>query len=351
MRDRPPNGFRAELRDAITARTSLLVAGVLLIQLAFVLSYVGAFHHPSPHRIPIVVAAPGPESARAVQSLNALPGAPLQASASPTAAAAIRELRQGRTSGVLVVSARAPRGTIHPSDTLYVAGGGGAAVVTALQQVVGRAEAAQHRSLGVVDAVPAQSGDARGLSGFYLVIGWLIGGYLAAALLSIAHGALPANMRRGTIRLLALALYSVLSGLGGAIIVGPVLGALSGHLLALWGLGALLVFAAAAVTMAFQSVAGVFGIGLTVILFVVLGNPSAGGAYPPPLLPGFWRAISDWLPNGAGVQAVRRIVYFGGHGIAGHLALIVGYAVVGTVVTLIVTALRTQPTSQAVALA
>lgn len=100
-------------------------------------------------------------------------------------------------------------------------------------------------------------------------------------------------------------LYAVVSGLGGAIIVGPVLGALTGHLLALWALGALLVFCAAAVTMAFQVLFGVFGIALTLLLFVILGNPSAGGAYSASLLPPFWRAISSAIPNGAAVQAVR----------------------------------------------
>jgi hypothetical protein len=48
---------------------------------------------------------------------------------------------------------------------------------------------------------------------------------------------------------------------------------------------------------------GIVGIGVAIVLFVVLGNPSAGGAYQLPLLPGFWRTIGDTLPNGAGVLA------------------------------------------------
>ena len=67
--------------------------------------------------------------------------------------------------------------------------------------------------------------------------------------------------------------------------VGPVLGALTGHLIALWWLGALLVFAVGAVTLAFQTLLGVIGIGITILVFVILGNPSAGGAYQPALLP------------------------------------------------------------------
>ena len=186
----------------------------------------------------------------------------------------------------------------------------------------------------VTDAVPAQPGDTRGLSGFYLVIGWLVGGYLVAALLGIAKGARPATTRRAIHRLIVLVPYAILSGLGGAIIVGPVLGALTGHFMALWWLGALLVFCAAAVTIAFQVLLGVFGVGLTLILFVVLGNPSAGGAYQASLLPPFWRAIGSSIPNGAGVEAVRRIVYFGSYDVVGNLVVIAIYTVAGIAIAI-----------------
>ena len=329
--------FISELRDAIAGRTFFLVLGIFLIQCAFVFSYVGAFHRPQPHRVPLVVAAPAQAQHRIVTGLNAIHGQPLSATAVSSEAAGRWLLDDGATSGVLVVD---PRGS---TDTLLVAGAGGAATVTALQDVVQLAEAVQHRTVRTVDAVPAQPGDARGLSGFYLVIGWLIGGYLAAALLAISHGAKPATPRRATIRLIAMGLYAILSGIGGALIVGPLLGALTGHTLALWGLGTLLVFAAAAVTMAFQVLAGVLGIGLTVVLFVVLGNPSAGGAYQTWLLPGFWRAVGPLIPNGAGVQAVRRVVYFGAHGIGGSLVVIAVYALLGVLVALGLTTLRSHP--------
>lgn len=164
------------------------------------------------------------------------------------------------------------------------------------------------------------------------------------SLLGVAKGARPATVRRATIRLLAVIPYAIVSGLGGAVIVGPVLGALTGHLMALCWLGALLVFAAASVTMAFQVLFGVLGIGVTVLVFVVLGNPSAGGAYQAPLLPPFWRAISSALPNGAGTDAVRRIVYFHGYGIGGHLILISGYAILGAAVAIVASGLRQRRT-------
>jgi hypothetical protein len=291
-----------------------------------VLSYVGAFHHPTPHRVPVAVVAAAQVSSRLAGEINAITGAPLQATAVQSGTTGRRLLDQGSTSGVLVVNATGR------TDTLLVATGGGASTATAVEDVVTQLEAAQHRSAAVIDAVPAQPGDARGLSGFYLVVGWLVGGYLAAALLGVSKGARPATTRRAVIRLISMVPYAIVSGLGGALIVGSWLGALTGHLIALWWLGALLVLCAAAVTMAFQVLFGVIGVGVTVVLFVVLGNPSAGGAYSPPLLPPFWRAISSAIPNGAGVQAVRKITYFGGHAIGGNLLIIAIYAVAGAAV-------------------
>lgn len=327
-------GFLGELWDAVApGRTFAPVIAVLLIQLGFVFSYVGAFHHPTPHGVPIAVVAPTQISGQLVGELNAIHGHPLHATAVPDQTIGRTRLRHGSTSGVLIVN---PTGK---TDALLVAGGGGAATATAVADVIAQAEATQHRSATITDAVPAQPGDARGLTDFYLVVGWLIGGYLVAALLSIATRPRPATTRRAIIRLIVLVPYAILSGLGGAIIVGPVLGALTGHLLAMAALGALIVYSAAVVTMAFQVFLGTIGVGLTLILFVILGNPSAGGAYPAPLLPGFWRAISPVLPNGAGVEALRRVVYFGSYNITDNLLIICAYIVVAATFALTGTAL------------
>jgi len=89
----------------------------------------------------------------------------------------------------------------------------------------------------------------------------------------------------------------------------------------------------------FQVLLGTLGVGLTLILFVVLGNPSASSACPPPPLPAFWRAISPALPNGAGVQALRHIVYFGSYGITGNLTIITAYILTATTVAITGTSL------------
>ncbi|MGW7193460.1 DUF3533 domain-containing protein, partial [Streptomyces sp. NPDC054838] len=165
-------------------------------------------------------------------------------------------------------------------------------------------------------------------------------GYLCAAVLAISAGARPANSARAVIRLGSLLLYSITAGLLGTVIAGPVLGALPGSVPALWGLGTLVVFAVGAITLAFQGVAGVVGIGLAILLVVVLGNPSAGGAYPYPLLPPFWKAIGPALPPGAGTYAARSITYFRGNDAGPAMLVLAAWAVLGSAVTLVCAVLQ-----------
>jgi len=274
------------------------------------------------------VVAPAPESGPLVARLNLIPSAPLHATAAPSQGAARRLIRDDAVSAALVINPAAK------TDTLLIASAGGSSEASAAEQVNTAAEASQHRSVTVTDIVPSQRGDGRGLTGFYLVVGCSVGGYLVAALLGMASGR-PATTRRALNRLIAFGSYAIVSGLAGAFVVGPVLGALTCHLVALWWLGVLLVFAVGAVTLAFQILFGVAGIGITIRFFVIFRNPSAGGAYQPALLPPFWRAISSALPNGAATDSVRRIVYFGGHDIGGHLIVLASYAVAGVVIAII----------------
>jgi hypothetical protein len=226
------------------------------------------------------------------------------------------------------------------TDTLLVASAGGPAVSSTAQQIARTLEADRHRQVTVEDIRPPATGDGPGMSSFYLVTGWRIGGYLAAAILGTAGGTRPANVHRTVIRLGSLALYAIASGLGGAVIAGPLPGALEVHFARLWALGALIVFASAATTVAFQVLWGVIGIGVAILLFVVMGNPSAGGVYPDVLLPPFWRTAGQWLPPGAGTTVVRNTVYFSGNAIAQPLWVLTGYEVLGTAAAVTASALH-----------
>ncbi|GGT12235.1 membrane protein [Streptomyces tanashiensis] len=333
-----------ELKSAVTPRAALLVVGVFALQLLFITSYVGALHNPKPTDVPFGVVAPQQQVATAVADrLGKLPGDPLDPRVVADEAEARDQVLNRDIDGALIVD---PRGR---TDTLLVASGGGKVLSATLEAMITELEAANQRLVRTVDVAPSSSQDFNGLSAFYLVIGWCVGGYICAAILAISAGSRPANRERAIIRLGVLALYSALGGLGGAIIVGPILGALPGSVAALWGLGTLVVFAVGAATLALQSVFGIVGIGLAILLIVIAGNPSAGGAFPLPMLPPFWRAIGPYLPPGAGTWAARSIAYFKGNGMTASMAVLSVWAIVGAAVTLVLSSVKRTPKAEPIA--
>jgi len=323
------------VKDAVTPRATLLVVGVVALHLLFIASYVGALHNPKPKDVAFGVVAPVPAVAQqAVNQLDKLPGSPLDPRTVTDAATAREKIMNRDLDGALIID---PRGT---TDTLLVASGGGTVLATSLDQLVSTLELSQHRTLRALDVAPASRQDFDGLSSFYLVVGWCVGGYLCASILAISTGARPANPRRAVIRLVTMALVSIVGGLGGAVIVGPILGALPGSVVALWGLGALITFAVGAATLALQGIFGIVGIGLAILLVVIAGNPSAGGAFPLPMLPPFWNAIGPALPPGAGTWVARSIAYFKGNAVTGPLLVLSAWAVAGVVITMAASVFR-----------
>ncbi len=333
----------AEIRDAVTVRSFLLVICVLGLGLGFILSYVGALHHPAAKNLPFDVVAPAEIQGPVLSGFGTLPGQPLSPRLVNDEQTARTRVTSRTTTGALIVDPASTR------DTLYVASAAGPSISSALTRIVDAAEARQQRTVRVVDLVPVFAQDSGGLSSFYAAVGWTVAGYLIAAILGISAGARPATPTRAAIRLIVLALCAAVAGIAGAWLVQHVLGALPGPFWPLAAVGALLVFGAGALTIALQVAFGVVGIGLAVLLFVILGNPSAGGAYARAMIPPFWRAIGAFLPPGAGTDAARSIAYFGGQHTAQPLFVLTAYAGVGLIAALGLAALlRPRPAAGAV---
>ncbi|MDF6021995.1 DUF3533 domain-containing protein [Streptomyces sp. JH34] len=326
--------FADEVKNAVTVRAALLVVGVLALQLLFIASYVGALHRPDPTDVPFGVVAPQQVSGQLVTQLDGLPGDPLDPRAVSGEAEARRQIENRDIDGALIVS---PSGS---TDTVLVASGGGTVLATSLTKIIKEAEGPRQRTVRAVDVAPASPDDFDGLSSFYLVVGWCVGGYLCASILAISAGTKPADRQRAVIRTGVMALYSIAGGIGGAVIIGPILGALPGSVWALSGLGALVVFSVGMTTLALQALTGIVGIGLAVLIIVIAGNPSAGGAFPLPMLPDFWRAIGPALPPGAGTWTARSIAYFKGNAVTGPLLVLSAWAVAGTALTLLLSMRR-----------
>ena len=320
---------RERLRDIFGISSLGLIIGAFLLHLGFIASYVGAFHQQQPHGLQVSVISDHNWQSYVANQLNAIPGKPVYAYAETDQATAKKMLTERRRQGVYLFN---PNGN---TDTLLVASSAGSSDAAAVELIFQQVAAKQGRSVQMTDIAPVQPGDSRGITGFYLVTGWLVGGYLMASLVGLSRGGKARNFRRMLWRLALCAVYAVLSGLLGTLIVDQWLGALTGHYWQLAAIGMLLSATASIFTMGMEAVFGVVGVGIAILLFVVLGNPSAGGAFNYEVLPQPWGFMGQWLPNGAGVDAVRSVVYLDGYSLGFHLSAMAWWLAVGLLVFLL----------------
>ncbi len=141
-------------------------------------------------------------------------------------------------------------------------------------------------------------------------------------------------------RLAALVILAAGAGVLTALVTNVIVGAFAGHFLAVWGVATLFVLAISMPVAAFQVLLGAAGAAVGLLVFIVVGDPSSGGSTAPQLLPSPWRAISQGLPPGAAVTAMRDVVYFQGFGATRALLTLGAYAVFGAIAAVMVNWLR-----------
>ncbi|WP_072686824.1 ABC transporter permease [Rhodococcus marinonascens] len=308
-----------------TMKMVVLVFGVLLLQLGFILSYVAAFHQPTPREIEIAVIAarglPAGMDQQIADRLNAIEGRPLDARVVMDTAQARQLLRDREIQGAFVVD---PTGT----DILVTASAGGSSISSALETVFTQVENERGHQFTVRDEIPVGVHDNRGLSGFYLAVGWVVGGYLLAAAIGLFIGA-PRTLRQAGAHAAVLFGYSVLSGALGALITTYVLGTFSGHWFPLWLLGTGVVFGTAMFTLGLRAAVGIVAVPLAIAVFVILGNPSAGGAFGSNVIPSFYATIGRWITPGAGTEGIRSILYFDHVGLGQPALALTLYSLIG----------------------
>jgi hypothetical protein len=311
------------------ARPGIALAGVILFQLLFAGVFAGVLHHPVPHGAPVAVAGRSPLA----QVVSDQGGGTVRLVAEPTAAAARAALGSGQVSAAVVAG---PAG-----ETLLIQTAASPGTAGFLTREFNSAAAVLKTPLRVRDLAPLPASDSAGVCLFFLVIAWMLGGYAGATAVGLMLGGIGGrSLRQAATRLGLLAGYAVVSGLLGALLIGPAMGVVPGYSLSLAGTGMLLVFAAAAATAGLQAALGAPGTLIAVIGMVVLGDPTAGASVATPLLASPWNVIGQGLPPSAALSAARGVVYLGGANLTGPLAVLAAYAAAGTLLTVAATAWR-----------
>jgi hypothetical protein len=295
----------------------LTCAGIILV-FAFTTLYVAAFHTPRAKGVDVAVVGGAPQVASLQGALDAHARGAFDVRSYGSEEAAREALLDTSVRGVVIPG---PGG-----ERVLVAGAGGVAPAQAVADAV-RSVAA---GAAVEDVRPLPESDRRGLSPLFAVIGTLIPSLVFGVLLSVFGRKLPARVRWA-----AVVVFGVTAGLVAAFDIDVLVGAMNGHFLGIAAVAALLAVAAAAAAHGLGHAGGPVGIVTAVLLLLLLGVSSAGGAVTYQFEPGFYGAISQLLPPGAALTAMRNVQYFDGAATLAPLLTLAAWALGGVALGLI----------------
>jgi len=320
----PPQPDRAAARRMLLAPTLL---GLFLV-LAFAGLTIPALQNPTPKDLPVGVVGP-PEAGRQLSAQLGRENADAFDVETYASADRAREaILEQEILGAFVLEPGRP-------PSLLLAGAAGDAPTRALETAYEKVTEALGATGTVENVAPLPEEDARGISGFLLCVALVIGALLFQAVLSLMAARLPARAR-----FLVGAGYAVIAGLVGAVLAGPVIGALTGNFLQLAGIAVLLSLAVVGIVAACQSLLGVLGVAVGALIVLPLGVSSSGGPVEYHFLPEFYSTISQYLPMGATVTLLRRVFYFDGNSVAAPLLALAGWTVAAWLIALVMERIR-----------
>jgi len=319
---------RPTLRQRYRAAYAKLPPGLQLVGLQmwmpvffvclFCLCYVNAFHAPAVHGAPVAVVG----AARA-SSLEQATGTMFDYHPVADRAAADELVRDGADIGALDLTS-----PVRP--VLVVASAHSYQAASLARQTFSPVFAATGQKLTVEDLAPLPAHDSFGMTTMYLSLAWCIGGYMLALFLGLMGAPLRHRVRAGVI-LGGGALLSLLA----MVLVGPVLGAVHGHFLQLWGIGFCWMSAIGLATNGLSYFFGRFVAMPAMALFVFLSIPSSGAAYPAFMLPQFFQSLHPYVVGYGITEMLKHTLYGVGAPYWKGFLLLGCYAAAGVVLMLV----------------
>ncbi|MCS5732285.1 ABC-2 transporter permease [Herbiconiux daphne] len=293
-------------------RPAFVVALIVAVFAAlFVASYSLALGDPQPHDVPIGEVT-GPMSADQLEeALEDVSGTSFDVSSYPSLDAAKAAVEQQLIYAVFDSSAGAadgaPAGTPSAAD-LYVSSASGASVARLIEDDATSLGQKLGVTITVTDLNPLNPNDPNGLVMFYVALGSIVLGFVGAVQTRVnaPHLTLGGELAWDAVR-------AVLVGGIVALTIGPILHFDDFPFVPVWAVLTATVFVAGTVYSFFRvAIGGQWALLPTWVLFVLISNPSSGGAVASQLQPPFFEFVGRWLPTGATVRALRDLTYFPG---------------------------------------
>jgi hypothetical protein len=263
------------------------------------LAYLGAFHAPQPHDLPVAVVGQGPAAQVFAQTLNDKAPAELDVTTVPTAAQAEREIADQNLAAAYEVSG--DHATIHVSTAASETQS------SAAEKLFLPIAYQQHLPVTIDDVRPVPADDGTGQGLFFLMVALSVGGYSSA----IALAAVTARRGIGWRIAVSAATALVVAGIG-CVVAGPIFHVLNGNEWGIWLLAALYTFGIIVIGVGLHPFLGRWTTPALTLLFVMLNVTSCGGIFPQDLQPPFFAGLNTFWDGAAWLDAVRALTYFPG---------------------------------------
>jgi hypothetical protein len=299
---RQPSG-PSVLRPAGLGRLLLSFGSHILVPLFLAvgmgLAYLGAFHAPTPHELPVGIVGQGAATQVFAQTVTDRSDGALVTHVVATTAEAERQIRDRDLAAVY-----APGST---GATLYVSTAASETTASAAQKVFMPIAYQAHLPFTVQDVVPAGPEDSTGQGLFFLLVALSVGGYASA----IAVAAFATRLRPLWTVVVGLVTAGVVAGIG-IVIAGPLYGIITTHrwevFLFAWMYDAIIV----ALGVGLHPLLGRWTTPVLTMLFVMLNFTSSGGIFQPAFQPGFFAGLNTFWSGAAWLQAAQDLLYFPG---------------------------------------
>jgi hypothetical protein len=290
-------------------RAAVIAVLATVMGCLFVTSYSLALGDPVPHRIDAALVGNPTDGVHTVDAVEQVAHRSLVFRRYASAPAALDAIDEQQVYAALDLTS--------PRPTLYVASAAGASVARVLEGIY-----ATDPAVRVVDTHPVAADDPNGVDIFYLMLVTTIIGFLTVFQVRAQAGDLELRHHISFVVILALGASFVLTAVDGPLLHRP-----AAAYPEEWGILALHLLAVASFASLMAALIGRWALVPTWVFFVILGNASSGGAVSPPLLPQPFAFLSQWLPSGATVTALRDAIYFSNYQHVRPLAVLSVWAV------------------------
>lgn len=289
---KPPARGEQNHQWSPTNRAILTGTVALLIACLYILSYSLALGNPVAHKISAALIGDQTSHARAVNAVERTAHGDLALRSYPSLSKALRGLDQQTVYAALDVTG--------PRPALYVASAAGASVAHVLERAT-----VNDPALVVIDKHPLPRDDFSGVDIFYLMLVGTLFAFLTV--FQTGANAPDLSLRRSAIFVACLA---VLGSLALTLVGGALIHGFAASTPELWGILALDILTVASFALLMSLLIRRWATVPTFLFFIVLGNTASGGTISAPMLRQPFGFLSNWLPSGATVTALRNAIYF-----------------------------------------